>query len=219
MTVLFPAISNYSNDISKVKNLTRKSLQMTAYIMMPLLFGLAVIAPELVLILLTDKWQECVLYIQIFCIGSIFGLLGITSLQTIKSIGRGDIVFKLEFIKKPVYLILLIIGVKINVLAIALTMVIYDVYGTFINAYYLQKIVDYKIKEQIKDLILPIMLSLIMSILTFSIKFIFKNYYILIIFKIISGIFIYIFCSYIFKISSFIYLKSIIINYINKKER
>ena len=46
---------------------------------------------------------------------------------------------------------LLIIGVKINVTAVAVTMLLYSIYGNIVNAGPLKKEIDYTYREQLKD--------------------------------------------------------------------
>ena len=152
MSVLFPAISNINDDNERVKILTRKSTKTMAYMIMPMLLGLACVSKPLTVILFTEKWLETVPYIQILSIACAVGMIGTVSLQTIKAVGKSDIVLKLEFIKKPVYVVLLIIGVIIGPLAVAMTMLIYNIFGSLVNAYQLSRVVKYSLGEQIIDL-------------------------------------------------------------------
>ena len=64
MTVLFPAISNINDDNERVKELTRKSTKTMAYIIMPMLLGLACVSKPLIIILFTEKWIQTIPYIQ-----------------------------------------------------------------------------------------------------------------------------------------------------------
>lgn len=70
-TVLFPALSRKQDDIDAVRNIVRKAIKTCSFIIAPLLFGLIVIAKPLVLILLTEKWLPCVVFIQILCLAAV----------------------------------------------------------------------------------------------------------------------------------------------------
>jgi len=195
MTVLFPAISNINDDGERVRTLTKKSTETMGYIIMPLLFGLACVSKPLVNILYTSKWEDAIPFIQLLSISSAIGLIGSISLQTIKAVGRSDIVLKLEFYKKPVYVLLLVIGAWISPLAVAVTMLTYTVYGTMVNAVQLSKVIDYPIREQVIDLGRPIVLCLIMSVVIFPITFLSINYFLMITIQVLAGIAIYLFLS------------------------
>lgn len=69
----------------------RKMLRFTAFISFPALFGLSLIAPELITITITDKWNESAIIMQILCIGSAF--LPIQNLYSnlVISKGKSDI--------------------------------------------------------------------------------------------------------------------------------
>ena len=110
---------------------------------------------------------------------------------------------KLELIKKPIYLILLIIGIKISPIAIAATMVIYSFYSSIANAMPLKKELNYTYKQQISDILPSLVATVIMCIVI-------KNDVILLFIQVICGGFIYAMESIIFKISAFQYIKKIV---------
>lgn len=163
MSVLFPAFANISDDTIKLKQRLRESIRMISFTVFPITIGLAVVADSMVKVLLTEKWIESVPYIQILCVSSTIGMIGDVSLQSLNAIGRSDVVLRLEFIKKPVYLILLVLGIQINVLAVAVTMLIYSVYGTLANVAPLKKHIGYSIYELLKDVLPATSFSAVMA--------------------------------------------------------
>ena len=211
VSVLFPAISNVSDNIDRVKEITRKAIKAMSYLIFPMLVGLGVVAKPLVLVLLTDKWSSSIPYIRLFCISAALSVLGDTSLQAIKAIGRSDVLLRLEFIKKPVYLILLIIGVRFGVIAIAVTMVLYSLYGTFINTLQLQKYIKYTIREQIYDIAPVLVMSSLMGAIVVSIENVNLSNLLTLIIQLTVGIITYILMSIITKNSSFFYIVKILI--------
>lgn len=115
------------------------------------------------------------------------GIIGSVSLQTIKAVGRSDIVLKLEFIKKPVYVFLLIVGAVISPFAIAITMLLYNVFSSLVNAYQLSRVIKYSVKEQIKDLGTVLIMCFIMSVLVYPISFLRINYLVMMCLQILVG--------------------------------
>jgi O-antigen/teichoic acid export membrane protein len=218
MAVLFPALSNEKDDIDKVKNMIRRAVMMMAYIMTPLLFGMAAVSEPLILILLTDKWSQSIPYMQLLCLSSAISLIGTTSLQVIKAIGRSDVLLSLETVKKPVYFLLLIIGVKISVLAVAVTMLVYSFYGTVLNSNQLRKLIRYSFKEQLEDLIPPIALSIIMAVLVWSISLLSLPNVLLLLIQTIFGVVFYISVSHVLKLESYVYTVNIIKEKITNRE-
>lgn len=207
VSVLFPAMANESDDYSKVKVLAKRSSQLLSYVMFPMLFGMAAVMAPLVYTLFTEKWAECIPYGQLLCIGSAISVMGIVPLQTLKAIGRSDVLVRLEFIKKPIYLISLIIGVRINVLAIAVSMVVYEVYGVIVNMLQMKKYIGYSLGEQLLDVLPAFALSTVMALGVVMIPS--TKYAILTLaVKGLAGCAFYVVMSIVFRFHAFQYLKN-----------
>jgi len=101
-SVMLPAMSAEQDDSKRVKDLMRTSITMSAYVIFPVMAGLAAVASPLVRLLLTDKWLPCVPYMQIYCFSLAFYPVHSCNLQAINAVGRSDIFLKLEIIKKSI---------------------------------------------------------------------------------------------------------------------
>ena len=163
MTVLFPAISNKGNDYKDIKNMSQRAVRMMMFIVFPLMFGLALVARPLILILLTDKWAESIQYMRVLSFSVAFSLVGNTGLQTIKAVGRSDLLLKIELYKKPVFILSLFIGMHFGVLGVAISATIYSFYAMVINFGAMGKIIQYTMFEQMRDLIDVGKLAVLMS--------------------------------------------------------
>lgn len=216
-SVLFPVISKNQENLEVVKNMTRRAIKTSSYIMWPLMFGLAVISKPLVVWMLTDKWLPCVPYLQIACFNFAFWPIHTANLESLKAIGRSDILLKLEVVKKIMGLGLLLVSMNYGVMAIALSMIISTILSSFINAYPNSKILKYSYIDQIKDMMPSILLSLFMSVIIYPLSFIINNSLLLISVQVLIGGMIYILLSRIFRLESFMYIINMIKN--RKKEK
>lgn len=59
-SVLLPAMSSVQDSKDRVKNMTRRAIKTSTYIMAPLMMGLAFCAEPIVTLILTEKWLPCV---------------------------------------------------------------------------------------------------------------------------------------------------------------
>lgn len=168
--VFFPAISKFQDEKNRVKQMTRRAIQISAYVMWPLMIGLAVIAEPVIRLVLTEKWLPCVPFLRIFCLS--YGLYPIhtANLQALNAIGRSDLFLKLEIEKKLIGLIALFLTVKYGPFAIAISFLITGIIGTFINSLPNKKLIRYSYKEQIADLAPPLIISLLMAIIIYPIS-------------------------------------------------
>lgn len=216
MSVLFPALANENGDTARVKNLTKRSLQLMSYVTFPALFGLAAVMEPLIIFLYTEKWSPSIPFAQLLCISAAVSLLGIFPLQTLKAIGRSDIVLGLEIWKKPVYVLLLVIGVNINVLAIAAAMVIYDIYAMVVNMQQLKKPINYGAIEQLKDIMPQLVLSFLMATVVYFIPLI-GGLLVTIIVKVVVGVIVYLGGSILTKDESYMILKDMVFEKLHLK--
>ncbi|MBR6166789.1 lipopolysaccharide biosynthesis protein [Candidatus Saccharibacteria bacterium] len=153
MAVLFPAIANSNDNMDRVKQLTRQLVRTISYVTIPIAALLCLVARPLIIVLLTEKWSDATIYMQLLCMAAAISLTGNISLQTVKAVGRSDILLKLEFVKKPVYVLLLVIGMNISVVAVAVTSLLYAIYSTVVNSKAMSKITGYTLSLQMRDML------------------------------------------------------------------
>lgn len=208
-SVLFPAMS-LSADKEEIKHIRRKSLKMLEYVLFPLMFGMIAIADRMVVVIMTEKWKFSVPYIRITCLSTIIGILGTTLIQEIKAIGKSDVTLKMEFIKKPIFLIIAIVAMHIGVKAIAWTLVLNEVIAFGFNVYPVKKYIGFDMKTHLLDAIPPLLMSVVMLIVIYGIGFLITNNLICLIVQVFTGGIVYIGISFLTKNESFMYLKNII---------
>lgn len=209
-SVLFPVMSNVQENRENVKQMTRKSIKVSVYIMAPLMTGLAFTAEPVVRLVLTDKWLSCVPYLRIFCITFMFWPIHTANLNAIKAIGRSDLFLKLEIIKKIVGIVLLISTMWFGVMAMAYSLLISSILSQLINSSPNKKLLNYGYIEQLKDILPSIILSVVMGIFVYYINIFGLPLFITFVLQLLSGAVLYIVGSIVLKIDSYIYLKNIL---------
>lgn len=164
--VMLPAMSSKQDDLGQVKSMMRSSITMSAYLIFPMMAGLAAVATPMVTLLLTEKWLPCVPYLQISCFTLAFHPVHSCNLQAINAVGRSDIFFKLELIKKSIGLTALVIAVYCfdTPIAIAMTGAFTTCISCFVNAYPSQKLFGYSYFQQMRDILPFFLLSLAMIV-------------------------------------------------------
>ena len=215
--VLFSKMSSEQSDINRVKETTRKSIRFSAYIICPMMLGLAAVARPLISILLTDKWLPCVPLMQLFCVIYLFQPIHTANMQAIKAIGRSDVYMKLEIIKKSIELIALLVFMWISVKAIVISMAVMTTAFVFINALPNKKLLNYSIKEQMKDLGPAFSMSAIMFVCVSLIQFLpFENSAILPLQIGVGGL-VYLALSVLLNNKEYIYVKNHVLVFLKKK--
>lgn len=216
-SVLLPVMSKEQDDREKIKNMTRRAIKTSSFIMWPLMIGLMVTSKYVVILLLTEKWLECVPFLQIFCFTYALWPIHTANLNAIKAMGRSDLFLKLEVIKKVVGISILILTMKWGVLVMAYSLLVTNIVSSFINAYPNKKLLGYSYIDQIKDIMPSMILSIFMGFMLYLVKYLYINALLTLIIQVLLGSVLYIGCSKIFRFESFEYILSIIKNVCQKK--
>lgn len=214
--VLFPRLAQEQDDICKLKYITRKSVRFSAFIMSPIMLGLAAIAEPFISIILTDKWLPCVHLLQLFCVFYLFQPIQTANTQAIKALGRSDLALKLEIIRDIIQLVSLVCVMWISVDAIVISMAILSLLFVFINGFPNIKLINYSFKEQLQDFIWPLFISSFMMVIVMLVGNLTLNKYFLLALQVIIGGLIYITLSIVTKNPEFKYFLSYIFKLIKK---
>lgn len=218
-SVLLPTMSREQDDRVRVRDMTRRSIKTSIYIMAPLMMGLAFTGSNVILVLLTDKWLGAVPYLYIFCITSMFYPVHTANLNAIKAMGRSDIFLKLEIIKKIIGIILLVITMRISVMAMAYSLLFMGFFSQLINSYPNKKLLDYGYLSQLKDIFPSILLACFMGAIVYLVNFISLSPIITLIIQVILGVVVYTSLSMVLKIDSFIYILNILKGLLRKRRK
>lgn len=216
-SVLLPAMSNEQENKEKVKNMTRRSIMVSCFIMAPLMIGLACCASNIVTIVLTEKWLPCVFFLQIFCITYMFYPIHTANLNAIKAMGRSDLFLKLEIWKKVVGMILLFSTMFISVEAMAYSLLISTLTSMIINSWPNKKLLNYSFLEQMKDILPSIFLAIGMGAVVYLIGYLPLPTLPLLLTQVICGGVIYIVGSAVFKLEPYVYVKEIVFSFVRRK--
>ena len=216
-SVLFPVMSNAQDSVESVRAMTRRSIQVSSYIMWPIMLGIAAVSKPLVAVLLTEKWLPCVPYVIIFCISYAFMPMETANLNAIKALGRSDIFLRLTFIKKVVGFSILIATMWFGPLVMAASNLFFSVVNQIINAWPNRKLLNYSYSQQITDILPSMLLSGIMFAAVWCIQYTHISYLITLIVQLIVGIVVYVLGSILLKIQSFEYILSILKGRVRRK--
>lgn len=171
-SVLLPTMSSAQDDRERVKNMTRRAIKTSTYVMAPLMMGLAFCATPIVKLVLTDKWLPCVPFLRIFCITYMFWPVHTANLNAINAMGRSDWFLRLEIIKKIMGMAILLSTMWFGVMAMAYSLLLSSVLSQIINSWPNRKLLGYGYLEQVRDFAPGILLAVAMGICVYLIGYI-----------------------------------------------
>lgn len=218
-SVLLPVMSNAQDDTTAIKQMTRRSIITSTYLIMPLMVGLAVCAKPLVSLVLTEKWLYCVPFLRVFCVSYAFFPIHTANLNAIKAMGKSGLFLKLEIIKKIVSVTALVATMWISPLAMAYSLLATSVLGQIINAWPNKKLMNYSYLEQVKDMLPQILLSLGMGVLVYCIPKTSPSSFADLFVRVFVGVLVYWGGSKLFNIDGYKYLLNMLSGLLNRKHK
>ena len=205
-SVIFPVMAEAQDNKESVKNMTRRAITTSTYIMAPIYIGLACCAETLIRILLTEKWLPCVPFLRIFCITYLFYPIHTANLNAILAVGRSDIDLKLELIKKLLEIMVLLLTMRYGVMAIAYGLIGTAILNQIINAWPNKELIGYSYLEQIRDVLPEIALACVMGAVVYFVGYLQLPDLTVLVLQIMVGIVVYLGLSAFMRLEAFIYL-------------
>ncbi len=217
-SVLFPSLSSVQEDDVKVSHITRESIKMSTYVMWPLLIGILTIADRIVPFLLTEKWNEAIPFLRIFCLIYLFFPIQTANLNAIKAKGKSGLFFCLSACECVIGIILLVIGINLGTFWIAIMYLASTAIFTLVLQICSVKANNYSIKAQCLDLFPQAVGVALMGVIVFAVGLIPGGIYIALI-QIFVGVAFYILFSSLFLKDSFSRIAALIKGVFPKKKK
>ena len=192
-SVLFPVLSSMQDDYAKMAVASRKLIQMLSGIVAPILLGIAAVATPLVRLLLTEKWLGCIPFLQICCIYYLVSAIYNVYLQSFKAIGKSGLALSMELVDDVIGIILVVLFYKRSVMAIAIVTLVSRGIALIISAAANKKIFHASLRNQFKDITVPVMLSILMFFFVELIGRLALNYIFVLALQIVGGTLFYAF--------------------------
>lgn len=198
--VSFPVLSQMQNDPERMRKGYLKFLNMSTFIIFPLMMGLLALARPCTLFFLTDRWEEMIILLQLLCLAMMWHPVHAINLNILQVLGRSDLFLKLEIIKKITGVSILLITLPIGITAMCIGQVVSAWICLFINTYYSGKFLQAGFFTQMKFLFPTFLNSVVMAALVMGINHLLpeKLYILQIIVGITIGGIYYFVTNYIF---------------------
>lgn len=208
--VTFPVLSSIQNEPDMLADAYKRFLRMSAFIIFPLMVGLAAVADPLIRFMLTDKWEGAIYLLQIICFSMMWYPIHAINLNLLIVKGRSDYFLKLEILKKIWGVSVLCITIPLGLVAMCYGRVFSSLVCLALNTYYTNKLIGYGFANQIRDLSHIIIHSLIMGGIAWMIVLVMPSLWSKLSIAISCGMVYYIGGAYIMRFAEFNEVKSLL---------
>jgi teichuronic acid exporter len=203
--VTFPVFSSIQDDPARLKRGLTKVLTSLAFLNFPIMIGILVTARPLVLSLLTEKWAPCVPYLQLLCLAGLLYPMNWFNMNVLYSIGRSDLCFRLEVVKKVLIVVSIAITWRWGIEAMIVGHVIVSILSYYLNSHYNGVLIGYPIWQQLHDLlpyaVAPALMGFGVHLITYARL---TNSWVLLLTQIFVGVTVYVGISRLLRLPRFL---------------
>lgn len=164
----YPVLCSIMDDEQRLIDTYRKLIRLFSYLVFPISIGLIVLARPIVIVLITEKWEPCVIFLQILATAYIFGPLNMICLDLFKVKGRSDIFLKVELFKKLLGIIVLILSIPFGLITMCCGQVVVAWINLALNIYYTRREIGISFKEQSADIFPHLFYAIVMGVVVYG---------------------------------------------------
>ena len=174
--VTYPLLSSIQDDEIEFRKNYVTIIRVVSFVVTPFLLLLCVFAEPIILILLTDKWAQVIPYFQIVCLSGLLYPMSSFNVNALSVKGRSDLVLKLEIINKAILILLISMALNYSIFVLLASVIIFSISEYVIDIFASQKVINYSLKNQLKDYLPILIISLICSALCWQLDALLKEF-------------------------------------------
>lgn len=184
--VTYPILCTLQGDTERLRDVYRRFLRLSGFVVFPIMIGLAAVAKPLILLLLKEQWAFSIILLQILCFSMMWYPIHAINLNLLQVMGRSDLFLKLEIIKKCIGVTILCITIPLGLIAMCVGGIVSSILCLIVNTHYTGKIIQVGFLLQMHDLLPTLCYSLSMGVIVYTLVNILTGLWL----QLIGGIFI-----------------------------
>lgn len=209
-SVMLPAYSKEQDDPEMLRRMASRSIRLSAFVIFPMMAGLAAVSRPLVVILLTEKWLVAAPYLVLLAVSYAVYPIHIINLQVMNAMGRSDLFLKLELIKKTLGIVILLLSLPFGIWPMLILKVIDEYLCTVINAWPNGKLIGYGPLRQWIEVLPSLVVSVLMGAAARSVELLRFAPVPTLLLQMVTGVIVYLLASYIFNREPLDYIVSLV---------
>jgi O-antigen/teichoic acid export membrane protein len=199
--VTYPVLCSIQNEDDRLRIAYRRLIRMFAYVVFPLMLGLAAISHPFIQVFLGSKWGYCAVLLQIRCFALMWHPIQQLNLNLLVIKGHSDLYLRLEIVKKIVGVVILCITVPYGLEFICYGDIVNSIFVWVINTCYTGKLIHIGLFRQMRDVFPAFILSMSMFVLLLLVERYLDGYWLQLIIGIPLAITYYYVASKVFHFS------------------
>lgn len=212
--ITHPIMVEVGNDAERQRKVFRKILRFTAFLSFPSMLGLALIAPEFIIITVTEKWTNSIPIMQLLSIWGAFIPIGYIYTNLLISKNKSNILMWNTIAQSAVIISILLLFIPYGVFVMVSAYTVINILWLFVWHYYAWKQIQISLFDVIKDIAPYLLITLAIIAVVYFTTIGISNIYLRIIAKISMAAVLY--AGILWGCNSIIFKESI--NYLLKRK-
>lgn len=195
--VSLPVLTEVASDVKRQQKVFRKMLRFVSFVSFPSMLGLAFVAPELIVIGVSDKWLPCVPIMQLLCVwGAVTPIANLYS-HVLLSHGKSDLYLYNTITLGVLQLTVIVCMLSFGIYYMVLAFVIVNVLWLSAWHYLVNKCMKISILNVLKDVFPFCVITCVVLVCTYFVTSPIGNIYLLFVGKIVVAAILYCICMYL----------------------
>ena len=187
-----PVLTRVTDDNERQRRVFGKMLRFTAFLAFPAMFGLAMVAPQVILIAIGDKWVNSIPLLQILCISGAFIPLYTVYQNLFLSQGKSDTYMWLTISQIAIMLIAVLACHKLGITAMVIAFACINILWLLAWQLFASRLIGYRFVTMLRDLLPFMLIALVVMGLTYLVTGFISNRYFLLLSRLLLAAALYV---------------------------
>jgi len=171
----YPLFAKIHDEHERLLRIYRDIIKKTAFVVLPVLFSLIVVAEPLIRVLLTTKFLDSVPYFQILLLAAVFVPFYMMNINLLNSRGKSKLTFRIEIVKKSLILLAVVFCFKFGIFIMLCGYAIANFISFLISLFYIKAELKYYFRHQFLDMYTSIIIAATIALSGWLLHFFIHN--------------------------------------------
>ena len=186
-----PVFTRVNDDNERQCRVFGKMLRFTAFLAFPAMFGLALIAPQLIIAAIGEKWVDSIPLLQILCVSGAFIPLYTVYQNLFLSLGKSNIYMWLTIAQIAILLIVVMACHSLGFTAMVAAFAAVNVLWLLAWQFFANRLIGYSYLNMLRDLMPFMLIAMAVMGLTYLVTLHIHNIYILMVVRVLIAVALY----------------------------
>lgn len=187
-----PVMTRITDDDERQRRVFGKMLRFTAFLAFPAMFGLAIVASQVILLAIGDKWVNSIPLLQVLCISGAFIPLYTVYQNLFLSQGKSDTYMWLTIAQIAIMLIAVLACHRLGIMAMVIAFACINILWLLAWQVFASRLIGYRFITMLRDLMPFMLIALVVMGVTYLVTRFIGNMYFLLLARIILAAALYI---------------------------